>query len=225
MHDPMTVAFEIKSPFKNSRGYKKTWITIWHVDPEKDGTDDSCGWSRPNLTKKELELIKRETEFEMKYWFDETPFGLSPKTSAETITYAAFQMLAWRLFRLQIKTQWLPEIMSMTFNPHDNFSDGFRSKQLKTDDVVRSCYFIARAIKRLNRRWYQHPRWHFKHWKINIHFLQSFKRWAFSRCCYCGKGFSWGYCPISNQWHGSGPQWFKSEKSVYHDGCEKVARA
>lgn len=36
MHDPKTVAHEIRI---------KNWhlVTIWHVDPETDGTDDSCG--------------------------------------------------------------------------------------------------------------------------------------------------------------------------------------
>lgn len=33
MHDPLTVAFEIEWPIH---------ITIWHKDPEKDGTDSSC---------------------------------------------------------------------------------------------------------------------------------------------------------------------------------------
>lgn len=56
MHDPMTVAFDIKSPFRGKpsqwspKGYRETWITIWHVDPEADGTEDSCdwfGWKRP----------------------------------------------------------------------------------------------------------------------------------------------------------------------------------
>lgn len=43
MHDPMTVAFEVKNPF--ARGpYKPALVTVWHVDPERDGTDDSCGW-------------------------------------------------------------------------------------------------------------------------------------------------------------------------------------
>lgn len=49
MHDPMIQAFQIPYPwwtrnkFDGSR-YHKPFITIWHVDPEKDGTDDSCGW-------------------------------------------------------------------------------------------------------------------------------------------------------------------------------------
>lgn len=44
MHDPMTVAFEIKLPFRSEKNKYKSLITIWHVDPEKDGSDDSCGW-------------------------------------------------------------------------------------------------------------------------------------------------------------------------------------
>jgi hypothetical protein len=49
MHDPMTVAFEIRSPFgRKSTLFPKGWhapvITIWHVDPEVGGDDDSCDW-------------------------------------------------------------------------------------------------------------------------------------------------------------------------------------
>jgi hypothetical protein len=44
MHDPKSVAHEIRSPFKRKNGYRPSIITIWHNDPEKDGTDDSCGW-------------------------------------------------------------------------------------------------------------------------------------------------------------------------------------
>lgn len=42
MHSPETVAFQIRNPFaKNKYSYL---ITIWHIDPETDHTDDSCGW-------------------------------------------------------------------------------------------------------------------------------------------------------------------------------------
>lgn len=46
MHDPSTVAFEIYiGPKKKRNGhYRSPLITIWHNDPETDGTDDSCGW-------------------------------------------------------------------------------------------------------------------------------------------------------------------------------------
>jgi hypothetical protein len=66
------------------------------------------------------------------------------------------------------------------------------------------------------RRWYQHPRLHFWHWKIQIHPIRHFKRWAFSRCEKCGERFGWGESPISGQWHGTGPRWFRSEKNIWH---------
>jgi hypothetical protein len=49
MHDPMVVAFDIKRPWAAKKrllgGFKyyPTLIRIWHVDPETDGTDRSCG--------------------------------------------------------------------------------------------------------------------------------------------------------------------------------------
>ncbi len=55
MHDPMTVAFTIRYPWRAyakdkvrnefERTYRHPFITIWHVDPENGpGGDDSCGW-------------------------------------------------------------------------------------------------------------------------------------------------------------------------------------
>ena len=67
MHDPETVAFDIKYPWKSrDREYRGSFVTIWHVDPEKDGTDDSCGWfirSR-HLDPKILDKIIRDFEVE-----------------------------------------------------------------------------------------------------------------------------------------------------------------
>ena len=50
MHDPMTVAFEIRYPWRDKPckawpdGYRHSFITIWHKDAERDGSDSSCGW-------------------------------------------------------------------------------------------------------------------------------------------------------------------------------------
>lgn len=53
-------------------------------------------------------------------------------------------------------------------------------------------FFIAIAgyIMRERRFWFQYPRWHVWHWKLQVHPLEHFKRWAFSRCCKCGGRFS-----------------------------------
>lgn len=68
MRDPMTVAFQIPNPFTrhhNPEARKKrdrfhgAWsnrppmIVIWHKDPEKDGSDDSCNWFGRYLGDKE----------------------------------------------------------------------------------------------------------------------------------------------------------------------------
>lgn len=49
MHDPLTVAFDIAIPmfWKKRETYGRSrlhLITIWHKDPELDGSDDSCDW-------------------------------------------------------------------------------------------------------------------------------------------------------------------------------------
>lgn len=68
MHDNHTVAFDIylgKKVKKDGR-YRSPFITIWHVDPEKDGTDDSCGWfirSR-HVEKRIIDKVAKDYEFE-----------------------------------------------------------------------------------------------------------------------------------------------------------------
>lgn len=46
MRDLKTVSHEIYlgSKKKKNGHYRNAFITIWHNDPGKDGTDDSCGW-------------------------------------------------------------------------------------------------------------------------------------------------------------------------------------
>lgn len=45
MFDPDTVAFEIKYPWKRKGSqFRDSFITIWHHDPCKDGSDNSCDW-------------------------------------------------------------------------------------------------------------------------------------------------------------------------------------
>ena len=73
--------------------------------------------------------------------------------------------------------------------------------------------------RRYRRWWHITPRWHVWHWRVQIRPVQTFKRWAFSRCATCGLRFSWGYAPVSPSWNGEGPRWFRGEPDVYHDEC------
>lgn len=51
----MTIIAKIPNPFGRRIGSKwynrSPLITIWHVDPQKDGTDDSCDWFGTKKTK------------------------------------------------------------------------------------------------------------------------------------------------------------------------------
>lgn len=263
MHDPMTVAFEIKSPLKKKseffpRGYRNTLVTIWHVDPEKDGTDDSCGWFKRERhgDKATLErAVKRiESDWDRVWVYDPSedaeegeskqkqsyPSGMffpngMPRFSVTGIMVNIFFAVALEHFRKGNATDWkkakrfmqrnIFEIIHFAENPVDSMFDSITLKygnDERRDDRIRHYVSVAYGyLLRLEQKWWQHPRWHFWHWQIQVHCIQSFKRWAFSRCCKCGKGFSWGYSPCTDSWNGTGPLWFRSEKNTYHSDCHR----
>ena len=174
MHDPMTVAFEIRYPWHDKptktwpKGYRHSFITIWHKDPETDGTDDSCDWSGRKFPERQAAQLK-----------------------------------------------------DMVTNPNDNVQWFFEGTGFNEYDMKHAVFVIAANVRRIiaPRPWYRHPRWHVWHWHIQVHPVQHFKRWAFSRCAGCGKRFIWGYSPATYSWDGEGPQWFRSERSIYHHNC------
>lgn len=69
MHDPLTVAFTIRYPWRNPRyrnspskflrTYHDPIITIWHKDPERGGDDDSCDWFHSHLGQAEKAIVSR----------------------------------------------------------------------------------------------------------------------------------------------------------------------
>lgn len=99
MHDPMSVAHKIKWPWKNKFGNKTPIITIWHVDPEKDGTDDSCGSfiRKRHLPKELFDKVKRDFEFEFKnnYLFNDAGY---PQFSTMGTALCMYSRAAWTIF-------------------------------------------------------------------------------------------------------------------------------
>ncbi len=251
MHDPMTVAFDIRWPFKDKSGYRPSIVTIWHVDPERGGSDDSCGWHTPKFTKRQKETLDNLAWHEANYpWF----MALDAKqhddpVQAEILMRGAFLLVSRSMvnrggLRKGITLDQATEWASLSIhNSVDSFrgslcfKSGYHSNWYKKDEGIPNTpkedeywrkesarnFFgsILGWILRDRRPWYRKPRWHVWHWKLQIHFLQKLKRWAFSRCCKCRKRFPWGYSPVSNQWHGDGPRWFRGERDVFHHDCNR----
>jgi hypothetical protein len=252
MHDPSTVAFEIRYPWRKygrkgrndfEKSYRESFITIWHVDPELDGSDDSCGWSRPRFSKDQksrIESIARDEAREP--WYQSfCGRNINSPTEAETLLRQAL-LLVGRVFSKQhickptIKpvtfgeaSQWACDLLcspvdnlrgGLSFLPgyHSNREEDRESDREYTAERFFSC--IAGYVLRERRPWYKHPRWHIWHWSVQIHPLQTFKRWAFSRCTDCGGRFTWGYSPWTNSWNSDGPRWFRSEDDVHHSDCK-----
>lgn len=276
MHDPMTVAHEIKYPWRRylpwpkkyrhsedrkfawrrmqddlsesklrrmdsfwEQGYRDTFITIWHADPERDGTDDSCGWSWPKLSRKQKEILRNASWSEAhdphflccqeKHW--------NRSVVEAEFLYRGLTLLVARVLRINLPLNAISRYVSESIHIRTGgragdvfcFLPGYHTNNQKDSESDREHHFygimcgVARSLLNLKRNWWQHPRWHFWHWKIQCHPLQSFKRWAFSRCSKCGGRFAWGYSPVTNSWHGTGPRWFRSEKDTFHSDCNRPA--
>jgi hypothetical protein len=286
MHDPQTVAHEIKYPWWKHKpwpkkyqhsedrrfefrkmsgrltpkqmkrldgfwdeGYRETFITIWHVDPEKDGTDDSCGYSFPKLSREQKERLRNVAWHEAHnphFLCCESKQWTGTISDAE-ILYRGMVTLVVRSLRLKYTWDEICQFTSENLHIRDIgkagdvfcFLPGYHSNLLrgqtehseKESQRWRQEHFtgilcgIARSLLDRKRPWWKHPRWHFWHWKIQCHPLQDFKRWMFSRCTKCGGRFKWGEAPVSNSWHGTGPLWFRREKDVECGRCHPVCAA
>ena len=222
MYDPLTVAFEIRRPWPEMRKlpgagcYYPSIATVWHCDPETDGSDDSCGWSRAHLTDADRKLAQEIVDWDLRwpYYFAQQP---SPGNTV-AIVFSLFQMFAWRLERRRLTPHDLLRVFELAATEGDNVQRLF-SPDERPDDRLHTICLMLRHYRTMRRPWWRHPRWHLHHWKVQIHFMQALKRYLFSRCSKCGGRFPWGYAPMSG-WSGGGPRWFRSEEGVYHHDCD-----
>lgn len=225
MHDPMTVAFEIKRPWRQPpseffpKGHRPTWITIWHVDPERDGSDDSCGYSYPRVDAEAKWF--RDLQDDIQFLCREDPAAILRQRAREGSA-------AWWILWLTRISYWhrrrpLPLRVLTGFLFSHSFPGDRDDCADHVPDPERLGWIFARTYLRLIRPWWRHPRWHFWHWKINVEPLLAFKRWAFTRCCVCGGRFGYGESPTTSNWHSEGPRWFRGESDVYHGRCGGVS--
>jgi hypothetical protein len=169
-----------------------------------------------------------------------TPFG-ARNMSRHGIALNLFFIAASIVFECDGRSNWkksrrwmqqnLFDILLFAENPTDSaffqpIDDWYREhgqSDYKREEKIRSvASMIYGWILRKTRPWYRHPRWHIHHWRIQIHPIGQFKRWAFSRCCKCGSRFRWGESPTTDNWNSLGPRWFRSEPDVYHGSCGGV---
>jgi hypothetical protein len=212
MHDPMCVAHKIYLGGKKKKNgnYRTPLITIWHVDPEKDGTDDSCGSfiRQRHLPKDLIEKVRKDFEFEFKhnYWFNEAGY---PKFSTIGVVLDMFSKVVWNVCMWQegdeptnkasrkhqrFMRKYLWDILHFAENPTDSLHDSITMKYGVESPEERVGHFVSVIlawVMRKLRPWWKQPRWHIHHWKIQFHPWQRFYRRYFERCSMCGKrGFS-----------------------------------
>jgi hypothetical protein len=236
MHDPFTTAFDIYWPIPkklslpNGKVFKdySILITIWHVDPENDGSDDSCGWSRPNLSDEDKAIID-----DILRWEKDSPYFSSQslpntavivdakydflqQTAGDCLGHvaAAWQMIAWHKNgrkKLSAGEWW--NVVNLATNPADNLRAILADPEEEPRDRARRfLYCVMRDYLRYHRPWYRHPRWHIHHWQIQISSLQRLNRWLFGRCQVCGKRFAFGETPVSIGWNEDG-------RKIFHQRC------
>lgn len=234
MHDPSTVAFDIKYPWKSRpskhwpNGYRSTFITIWHEDPETDGTDDSCGWFKRarHGDKAVLEAIRKDFEFnwdpDYGGWFKKDG---SPALSVIAITIDMFWSAANAHFRSDGRTNWrrsrkflnrhLLDIIHFAENPTDSMHPAIVGRYgiaPRADRIASAASVVYGCILRWTRPWYRHPRWHVWHWRLQVHPWQKIRRRLFDRCAECGGHFGWNESPIGT-WGGD---------RIWHSRCDRA---
>ncbi len=239
MHDPSTVAFEIRFPWGrrfNGRLYRTPFITIWHEDPMdfrgKCGCrdDDSCGWFTPPMQIDERDTWRKRSDYEYTLIFAKQRATAQGESYARVCyhpetTYDAVYWI-WRSIRHEhLKSKWwyrtlwryssrpsvgeMEAIQNLASNPVDNLQFTFQNEIADAESFWPFYRCVLNAYRRHMRPWYRHPRWHVHHWRFQIHPLQRLKRRLFTRCAECRKPFGWNESPVGT-WGG---------KDVWHDHC------
>lgn len=68
--------------------------------------------------------------------------------------------------------------------------------------------------------------WHVHHWRLQIHPWQNFRRWAITRCEWCGgKSRKGDTVNISHEWHRHQGKWWKGERGLFHQDCSSISSA
>jgi len=69
---------------------------------------------------------------------------------------------------------------------------------------------------------------HVHHWQLQVHPWQHFRRWAFTRCAWCGGRSRRGdYVNVGEGWGSTSKprRWWQSEVGLCHSDCSSIKRA
>jgi hypothetical protein len=250
MHDPCTVAFEIRYPWKKygrsgrndfERNYRDSFITIWHRDPEKRSgmlgcrRDDTCGWTYPGYTAADGERVKKLAKEQYRNIFEKQ---VRTKENA-SYAYVCYEPNAydaiywsWRALKYADRKGWQYGDRKLALSAQElqeiyhlaaDPVDNLRStvSTISDEESFQNFFFsVYRVYRRFHRPWYKHPRWHFWHWSIQLHPLQNLKRRFWLKCSRCGKR-GFKDTPIGN-WSGT-ERWHSTCSDVHPIPQEKEA--
>ena len=182
MHDPETLAFSLYLGRFNL-------LNVWHVDPCRGASDDSCGWTFPRLTTAQHQAMKdlgwwegRERHY-LRYPFKQYRAEVADREAL----YRAAILLVAKALRVRMSFGDASTMAAERFGVggcegpdrlfcflpgyHTNHADD-RAED-RADHWRQECTAIARLILLRHRRWWQHPRWHFWHWKLTFPGLRN----------------------------------------------------
>lgn len=198
MHDPMIVAFEIRypwpfpkrSPWPDAEPCRGLLATIWHVDPERCYPGIARDDDSCDWHGRARPQNPKEMAITEALCDLEGVIGNAPFYGSEHY-----------------------------FVEYGNPATGERTVHGRLGKNFENLQEAVRLWQQRDRRWWQHPRYHFWHWRIQIRPLGNLKRRLFSRCQVCRGRFAWGEVVIGTSWHGTGPRWFRGEEHVSHQAC------
>lgn len=193
MHDPLTVAFEIRRPW-----------------PRRDRLYDSVRPHRPDRT--------------FPRWRFKLRHECSACTAEERAEHAGRRFFPWwrpsswsPFWTIAGRGWYWPSLITVWHREPRGHDSGEICRH-----YVRALGADGKWSSRILHGW----RWHVHHWKIQVHSLQALRRWALTRCEWCG-GRSHGgdRVNISHQWEGPRGRWWRGEPGLYHLDCSSISAA
>lgn len=186
-------------------GQRNSFITIWHRDPETDGSDCSCYNAHRSLTSEQKNGIHALSWGEAR-----NPYFLRSNSK----TYTGSRSEAESLYRGLILQICEYTHVSMSYDEAAKraalrihgadcidgadifcYIPGYHTNNQEDDREDRERYFyemcsgILQSIIAERQPWYKHQKWHIWHWRLQVHPWENFVRRWFDKCEQCGTKF------------------------------------